>query len=272
MMTILVTGATGNIGRKVVDHLLDGGAQQVRALTVNPHRAALPPEVEVVRGYVGDPGSLDGVFEGVEQMYLAPVPDTAGDVASRAAAAGVEHIVDLAGAEGSWWYAVEEGVEASGAAWTHLEPGEFMENTSVWAEQIRTTGQVRDAFGHARNAMIALDDVAAVAAAVLLGAGRRNTSYPLTGPESLSKVEKVQRLAAGLGRRLEFIEVSRSEAIAQLEPQMGEYAEWYVGTAQDADADWQPVVPTVAELTGRPAITLSQWAGLNARQFTEPRG
>lgn len=205
-------------------------------------------------------------------MYLAPVPDTAGDVSARAAAAGVERIVDLAGAAGSWWYAVEEGVEASGAAWTHLEPGEFMENTSVWAEQIRTTGQVREAFGHARNAMIALDDVAAVAAAVLLGAGHRHTSYPLTGPESLSKVEKVQRIAAGLGRHLEFIEVSRSEAIAQLEPEMGEYAEWYLGSAEDADADWQPVVPTVVELTGRPAITLTEWAAANAQEFTQPRG
>jgi uncharacterized protein YbjT (DUF2867 family) len=52
-MRILVTGATGNVGRLVVDELLALGATQVRALTINPARAALPPRVEVARGYLG---------------------------------------------------------------------------------------------------------------------------------------------------------------------------------------------------------------------------
>lgn len=267
MMTVLVTGATGNIGRKVVDHLLAGGATSVRALTVDPARAALPPQVEAVRGYIGKPDSLDGVFDGVDRMYLAPMPETAAEVAGRAAAAGVQHIVDLAGPEDSWWSAVAEGVEASGAAWTHLEPGEFMENSTIWADQIRSTGQVRDAFGHARNAMIAMDDVAAVAAATLLGDGYENTRQPLTGPESLSKREKVARIGEGLGREIDFIEISRTEAIAQLEPSMGEFAEWYIGTEEDAAADWQPVLPAVEQLTGRPGTLLVDWVRANAHEF-----
>lgn len=266
-MTVLVTGATGNIGRKVVDHLLAGGAESVRALTVDPDRAALPPQVEVVRGYIGKPDSLDGVFDGVQRMYLAPVPETAVEAAARAAAAGVRQIVDLAGAEGSWWYAVEQGVEASGVTWTHLEPGEFMENTTVWSDQIRTTGAVRDAFGHARNAMIAMDDVAAVAAAILLGEGYENTRHHLTGPESLSKRQKVQQIGEGLGRQIPFIEISRSEAIAQLEPSMGEYAEWYIGTAEDAAADSQPVLSAVEQITGRPATRLVDWVRANSHEF-----
>jgi len=70
-MTILVTGATGNIGRRIVDHLIDLGANDIRALTKNPAKANLPDGVAAVTGYLGDPESLSAAFEGVERMYLA---------------------------------------------------------------------------------------------------------------------------------------------------------------------------------------------------------
>ena len=72
-MTILVTGATGNIGRRIVDHLIDLGANDIRALTKNPAKAKLPDAVTVVTGYLGDPHSLPGAFEGIARMYLAPL-------------------------------------------------------------------------------------------------------------------------------------------------------------------------------------------------------
>src|ERR687893_243334 len=92
-MTILVTGATGNIGRRVVDQLLAAGATSVRALTVDPVRAALPPEVEVVVGYTGRPETLPAALKGVERMYLAPPPGPT-DVLALARRAGVERVVD----------------------------------------------------------------------------------------------------------------------------------------------------------------------------------
>lgn len=79
-MRILVTGATGNVGRLVVDHLLARGAQ-VRALTTNPRKAALPPEVEIARGYLGRPDTLPAGLADVDRMYLAPLPATAARVA-----------------------------------------------------------------------------------------------------------------------------------------------------------------------------------------------
>ena len=102
-MTILVTGATGSIGRMVVDHLWARGATEVRALTVDPDRAALPDGVEAVSGSVRRPGSLDAALDGVDAMYLAPFPPTVTDVLERARKAGVGHVVDLSGEPESWW-------------------------------------------------------------------------------------------------------------------------------------------------------------------------
>ncbi len=98
-MTILVTGATGNVGRLVVDHLLAAGAQ-VRALTNNPKKAALPAEVEVVEGYLGRVETLPAALAGVERMYLAPLPGTVREVVRLAKDAGVQHIVDLSSSNG----------------------------------------------------------------------------------------------------------------------------------------------------------------------------
>src|SRR4051812_46402838 len=168
MGRILVTGATGNVGRLVVDELLAAGARDVRALTAHPDRAALPLDVEVARGWIGRPESVRDALEGVELMYLAPHPSTAGAVAELAAAAGVRRIVALTGVDGSAWHGIEAAVDACGVATTHLEPGEFMANALEWAEQIRTTGAVRDAYPGAANAPIDLRDIAAVAATALL--------------------------------------------------------------------------------------------------------
>lgn len=267
-MTILVTGATGNIGRLVVDHLLAAGETDIRALTVNPVKAALPPEVEVATGYVGRPETLPEVLDGVDRMYLAPVPEAVAEVMTLAKQAGVQHVVDLAGAKDSWWGAVEEAVEASEVAWTHLEPGEFMNNTWLWADQIRTTGQVRDAYPEAANAMVDLDDIAAVAAVALLEDGHVGKAYELTGPETLTRRQLVATISEVLGIDVPYLELSRDEAVAMLEPMMGEYASWYVdGCAELVDTP-QLARPEVFEaVTGRPGTTYAQWVAKNAEVF-----
>ena len=94
-MTILVTGATGNIGRGVVDHLIDLGANDIRALTKNPAKANLPDGVTPVIGYLGDPESLRAALAGVERMYLAPLPQTVDATLELVKRAGVEYVVAL---------------------------------------------------------------------------------------------------------------------------------------------------------------------------------
>ncbi|OLT19320.1 hydroxylase [Pseudonocardia sp. CNS-139] len=264
---ILVTGATGNVGRLVVDHLLAAGATDVRALTNHPERAKLPPEVDVVRGYLGAVETLPAALEGVERMYLAPLETTVREVTGLAAKAGVQHVVDLAGPKDSWWGPIEVAVEESGVAWTHLEAGEFMDNTLSWADQIRTTGQVRDAYPGSANAMIALDDIAAAAAVCLTQDGHTGRAYELTGPESLTRAEKVRLIGEALGREVPYVELSHAEAVEELRPSMGEYAQWYVDGMADLVAHPQRALPTFRELTGRPGTTFAEWARRNVELF-----
>ncbi|GGN54057.1 nucleotide-diphosphate-sugar epimerase [Actinoplanes lobatus] len=266
-MKILVTGATGNVGRMVVDELLARGADDVRALTVDPGRAALPPGVEVVRGSFRRPATVAAALTGADVVYLAPDPATVFEVCRMAAEAGVGRIVDMAGAKGDHWQAVEDGVEACGVPFTHLEPGEFMANATIWAPQIRAGDEVRDAFPGAINAPIAQEDIAAVAAEVLLGDGHEGRSYELTGPQALSRPEKVAALAEGLGRDLTYVELTGEAAVAQFELAMGEYGRWYLDGLAQLTAHPQQAASTVADLLGRPATTYAEWARHHTDHF-----
>jgi uncharacterized protein YbjT (DUF2867 family) len=266
-MKILVTGATGNIGRMVVDHLLARGADDVRALTTSPARANLPDGVEIARGYLRKPETLPAAFAGVDRLYLAPVLETVTDVVRLAREAGVRHIVDLSGDETTDWQPIAQAVEASGLAWTHLYAGEFVENTTVWADQVRASGQVREPYPDAANAPVAMDDIARVAAAVLLGEGHESSVHTLTGPETMTRAERARRLGEALGRELTFARVSLDEATTVLEPVMGEYARWYLeGFAWMVETP-QVATTTIADVTGAPATTFEQWAAANADAF-----
>jgi uncharacterized protein YbjT (DUF2867 family) len=268
-MKILVTGATGNIGRLVVDELLALGATDVRALTVDPAKAALPPSVEVVRGYLGNPETLPAALAGVDRMYLAPLLTTVREATRLAAEAGVRHIVDLAGAPGSSWPPIERAVEACGVPWTHLEPGEFMTNAAIWAPQIRTGDVVRDAYPEEANPMIAPADIAAVAARLLVdGPAHQGRTYTLTGPQSLTRRERITQIGQVLGRGLTVEKTEHDQAVADLAPVMGSHAGWYVsGIAASAAAGPRPPTTTVADLTGRTGTTFLQWVERNAALF-----
>ncbi|WP_286013117.1 NAD(P)H-binding protein [Nocardia sp. CDC159] len=268
-MKILVTGATGNIGRKVVERLLAMGCSDLRALTNDPGRAALPAGVEVVEGYLGRVETLPAALEGVERMYLAPVPETVGRVMEMVRRAGVRHVVDLSGEPHSWWASVGAAVEDSGVAWTHLWPWDFMENTLIWAEQIRETGAVREPWPDAASAPIAMADIARVAATVLTTDGHVGQAYSLAGPQILSRAELVRGIGRACGRDIPFIRVSPQEAIEVLSGSMGAEAAWYVENVL-AGFDEHPEAPTgiVEQLTGCPARTFDQWAVEHLADFS----
>ena len=267
-MKILVTGATGNIGRMVVDELLALGADDVRALTVDPVRAALPAGVEVARGFLGRPSTLPAAYAGIDVLYLAPHLPTAVEACRLAAEAGIRHIVDLAGPKGAHWQAIEDAAEACGVPFTHLEPGEFMTNATLWARQIRAGDVVLDTCGDAVNAPIAPEDVASVAARVLLDPSSHvGRSYVLTGPAALSRREKVALIGEALGRELQYVDLPPEEAVRELEKDLGAHAAWYVDGQAMLVEHPQQAVPTVASLTGRPATTFLAWARRNAHLF-----
>jgi uncharacterized protein YbjT (DUF2867 family) len=115
---------------------------------------------------------------------------------------------------------------------------------------------------------IDLADIAAVAARTLLDDGHHGRKYELTGPESLSKFAKARIMGDVLGRDIRFAEVSHQEARElMLARGYGEAADWLLdGDALAVDHP-QQALPTVAEITGRPARTFAEWVAINAAAF-----
>lgn len=267
IMTILVTGATGNIGRRIVDHLIDLGANDIRALTKNPAKAKLPDGVTAVTGYLGDPDSLPAAFDGVERMYLAPLPDTLAVTLDLVKKAGVEYVVALSG--GAHWQEHADTVAASGLVNTQLGPGEFLENFAIWAEPIKHTRTVREPYPSIVEAPISMDDIARVAAALLVKPEQVHYGkmYELTGPDALTRAQIAEQIGVGIGVDVTFEQCSRAEAEEALRPIMGAQVGWYLDLmAEGVDAP-QQANRLVEELTGSPAESVAQWAARNAELF-----
>jgi uncharacterized protein YbjT (DUF2867 family) len=266
-MTILVTGATGNIGRRIVDHLIDLGANDIRALTKNPAKADLPDGVSAVTGYLGDPESLPAALESVDRVYLAPLPPTLDVTLDLAKKAGVEYVVALSGA--AHWQEHADKVAASGIMNTQLGPGEFLENFAIWAGQIKATRTVREPYPEIVEAPISMDDIARVAAALLVKPDESHIGrmYPITGPQALTRAEIAQQIGVGVGAEVTYEECSRAEAEERFNPLLGGQAHWYLDQIEDAVDHPQEANQLVADLTGTPAQSVAQWAAQHAELF-----
>lgn len=275
-MTILVTGATGSVGRLVVDELLAAGVP-VRALTVDPERANLPAEAEVVVGSLAKPSTLPVALKGVSAVYLAPMARTVRRFCELASEAGVERVVALSGSSvgddhegssGHEYAAVEAAVRDAGFAWTFLRPGVFMDNTLDWAPMVRA-GEVAMAYGDATQTPIDLGDIAAVAARVLTAGGHTGRTYVLSGPEAITLRGQVATLEAVLGKEIRFRELTPAQQRAQWvgwgvpEPAVGWLLDGFAETLR------HPQVPTgvVEELLGRPGTTYAAWVAARREVF-----
>ncbi|RCV47762.1 SDR family oxidoreductase [Marinitenerispora sediminis] len=277
-MAVLVTGATGQVGRHVVARLLDAG-RRVRALTRNPGRARLPARVDVVPGDLARPDTLAAALEGVDSLYLFPEPAAAGAVARMARAAGVRRTVVLSSSSvheagggnpsARRHLAVERAVQDAGLDWTLVRPDEFAANALwKWGQAIRAGGVVPLPYPHAARPLIHEADVAAVAVAALLQDGHGGQTYQLTGPEPVSQVEQVRLIGAALGRRIPVEEVTPERGRAELVRFMPEAVVDMV-LAYLADAVEAPpaVLATVEKITGRPPYDFARWAADHVRDF-----
>jgi uncharacterized protein YbjT (DUF2867 family) len=265
-MTILVTGATGNIGRLVVNHLIELGANDIRALTKNPAKANLPDEVTAITGFLGDPDTLPAALEGVQRMYLAPLPSTLKPTLDLARKVGLEYVVALSG--GAHWQEHTDTIAASGLVNTQLGPGEFLENFAMWAEPIKATRTVREPYPDVVEAPISMNDIARVAATLLVKPEQTHYGqmYELTGPEALTRAQIAEQIGVGIGVDVTFEQCSREETEEALRPIMGDEVRWYLDLM--ADGEPQDANDLVAQLTGTPAESVAQWAARNAGLFT----
>ncbi len=276
---LLVTGATGNVGRQVVAQLLAAGTP-VRALTRRPDGAGLPAGVEVVAGDLTEPDTLPAALSGVKAAFLFPVPGSGPAFAAAARAAGVARIAVLSSAEivdgaahqanrvAEFHAEIERAVEGSGVPWTFLRCAAFATNTLQWAGMIRAGDTVSAPYPQASFAPVHEADVAAVVARVLTADGHAGARYRVTGPAALTQAEQVAVIGAALGRRLRFVEVppelARERMLRRLPAPIVDGLLDIFAAATTRPAE---VLPTVEEVTGRPARTYAEWAADHRKDF-----
>ena len=228
---ITVFGATGKTGQHVAAGLVERGVG-VRALVRDAEKAKnlLPPSVELIVGDLASEGDVRRALDGADKIYLA-VGDTPDqqqleiNVVDEAEAAGVAHIVktSMLGANpdatmtfARWHAAVEQHIAGTGILTTMLRPNWFHQNFLESAVTISREGALYGAAGDARLAFIDARDIAAVAVIALTEEGHEGAEYYLTGPESLTYKEAAERLAAGIGRTVKYVQLDDADYRAGL--------------------------------------------------------
>jgi uncharacterized protein YbjT (DUF2867 family) len=285
VLPVLVTGATGRVGRVVVDLLIDAGVP-VRALTHRSEAAAtLPANVEVVTGDLTVPESLDAGLRGVSAVFLvwtAP-PTTAWAVVERLAT-DARRVVFLSSPHQTphpffqqpnpmavLHADIERLIAAAGLDSTIIRPGMFASNALFWwATAIRADDVVRWPYGAAETAPVDDRDVAAVAARTLYQDGHVGADYVLTGPESLSQAEQVRIIGDVLGRRIKFEELSPDEFRSETE------GSWPRPVVDMLLAAWSATIgrpafitSTVFDILGSAPRSFRQWVADHATAFME---
>jgi uncharacterized protein YbjT (DUF2867 family) len=282
MSRILIVGATGTVGRQLVSQLTASG-MQVRALVRNPEAAHLPPHIEVMRGDLTLPETLDGCLDGVDTVFLVwTAPPVAVAPCLERIAKHARRIVFLSAPlkpphpffqqpnpSRALVEQIERLIERSGLMWTFLRPGMFAANAlRWWGPQIRAGAVLRWPYLSAPTAPIHERDIAAAAVRALCQNSHTRAEYVLTGPESLSQFEQMSIIGRAIGRPLRIEEISPDEARREWSTFMPAPV---VNMLLDAwaAAIGQPafVTSTFEELTGSRPRTFLEWAVDHAAEF-----
>jgi uncharacterized protein YbjT (DUF2867 family) len=284
---ILVTGATGNVGGRVVSQLAERGVD-VRAFVRDPDHADLPAGVAAVRGDLSKPETLEAGLGGVDSVFLVwPFFSAEGAPAVVDAIAGHARRVVYLSSEGvkdgaeeqtdpinGFHAEIERLIGRSGLEWTFLRAAGLAANALGWAEEVRSGGDVvREPHGAAARSPVHERDIAAVAVRALTETGHGEAKYVLTGPEVLTKAEQVRAIGEAIGSPLRFEDVPEEQAreewvAAGLPPAV---ADGIFGAHARFAEEPEPVTATVEEITGTPARPFREWALEHAGDFRDAR-
>jgi len=282
---ILVTGATGNIGREVVKQAAAVGVR-VRALVRDAKKAAplKGRNVELFEGSFDDPASLDAALRGAEKVFLLTPSDpglveTQGRLLEAARRARVQHVVKLSalGASlgspvslGRWHAQAEKAIFDSGVPYTILRPNYFMQNVLDFAPSIMATGTFYAPMKDARVSAVDVRDIASVAVAVLTGIEHEGLTYDITGPEALSFSDMAARIGAATHQPVNYVDVAPPKAKEHL--RAARLPEWLVEALLAIYAEFvaghgAAVSTVVEELTGYPARGFDEFAREHVMAF-----
>lgn len=278
MNAILVTGATGNVGRPLVARLVKASAE-VRAVTRNPDTAEFPDGVHV------ESSAADGLA-GASAVFLnsRALGDELADVVSLARRAGVTRLVALSAINADDDFSrqpsrfrgdrnkeVEQLAVDSGLEWVSLRPTVFATNfVGMWSPQIKGGDVVSGPYASASTAPIAESDIAAVAAQALLTDDLVGQKIPLTGPAAFTNSELVEIIGSVLDRPLRYQEVA-PEFVRERFIGVGfaaEFADAYIAFLAATTAKPALVTHEVEKILGRPAEPFAQWVADHRGLFT----
>jgi uncharacterized protein YbjT (DUF2867 family) len=283
-MEILIMGATGLVGRPLVQMLLDAGCN-VRAVTRNAGKAAFPAAVRVVVGDPAAPESVAEALEGVDGLFLHPraVGLAAPKLLALAKAAGVRRVVVLSATNvdealedqpsrynGDRNREVEAAAIASGLKWVSLRASYFATNAlRSWGTQIAAHDTIFGPYAEMAEAPIDPADLGEIAARALLTDLYSNRKLELTGPRSITNREMVETIGQVLRRPLRYVEVAPADAekamVQQgLDPQFVAALIRRYGTLVGKPA---AVTGDAAAVLGRPPHSFAEWAMKNIRAF-----
>ncbi|MFE3116237.1 SDR family oxidoreductase [Streptomyces niveus] len=277
---IVVTGATGNIGRPLTQALAEAG-EEVTA--VSRHTAAVPDGVRHVVADLAEPAGLRPALDGAKALFLLLSGDlhAAGaapaDIIGEAASAGVRRVVLLStlgvvtrpfGETRIAMRALEDTLRESGLEWAILRPGGFASNALWWAESVRARQVVAAPFGDIGVPVVDPADIAAVAAACLLEDRHTGAAYELTGPEVITPRGQTEAIAAALGTPVRFHQLTREEAKAAMSRSMpAELADDTLDILGSPSPAESRVSPDVERILGRAPRPFADWAARHAAAF-----
>jgi uncharacterized protein YbjT (DUF2867 family) len=281
-MKYLITGATGDIGSKVVELLIQRDERpRVFVRDGDKARERFGDIVEVRVGDLDDATVLRAALEGIESLFLVnsgpAIPQRDELAAAAAKAAGVKHLVKLSSMDvnqklaiGAWHERGEAAIRATGIPFTFVQPTGFMSNLLAWAHSIRAEGVVRSATGEGRRAFIHSADIAEVATKALTTRDYYGQSLAITGPEALSFSEVTARIGAAIGKQLKFQPISDDEARRRYSAVSGsdEETEAHVSLWRAIrEGRLGTVTDGVERILGRKPITLDRWLIENGNRF-----
>ncbi|MGW4164671.1 SDR family oxidoreductase [Streptomyces sp. NPDC004788] len=277
---IVVTGATGNVGRLLVAALAEAG-EDVTAVSRRAGTAPLPEGVRHRAADLARPAEAAAAFAGADAVYLlvggVGAELDARAIVAAAVAAGVRRIVLqssqlLATRPDSPSHAplraFETAVRESGLEWTILRPSGFASNAFLWSESVRAARTVAAPFADVALPVVDPADIADVAAAALREDGHRGRTYVLTGPAAVSPREQAAALARAVEAPVRFVAQTRTEARAHLVRFLPEPAvDGMLSVLGEPSAEEQRVSPDVARVLGRAGRPFAAWAERNAAAF-----
>jgi uncharacterized protein YbjT (DUF2867 family) len=281
---ILVTGASGNVGKAVLSEVAQSGA---------PHKAMYRSKVEAVKApactatVIADfakKETLAPALRGIDSVYLvcSPIPDLVQletNVIDASVAASVKHIVlnsalgagDYDKSFPSWHRKVEDRLRGSGISYTILRPNSFHQNVKAFfAPSIRAQGVFYSSMGQVRVSFIDIRDIAVVAAKALTGGQHAGKIYELNGPEALNYGELAQRITPHAGRAVQYVDIPfDAQRKAMLEQGM---PGWQVDALLDLQKYYTSgkggsVDSLLSDLLGRPPITMGRFLAESAADF-----